>query len=44
MLFNHFTRRISVMLTVAENRARSIRQAMVERSHEGARPRAAQGA
>ena len=30
MLYNHFTRRISVMLTIAENRTRSIRHALVE--------------
>ena len=45
MLFNHFTRRISVMLTIAENRARSIRQAMFERAQDGGRTaRTAQGA
>ncbi|MEO5619230.1 MAG: MotA/TolQ/ExbB proton channel family protein [Candidatus Eisenbacteria bacterium] len=37
MLFNHFTRRISVMLTVAENRTRSIRHAMSERSEDSGR-------
>ena len=30
MLFNHFNRRISVMLTIAENRARSVRHAVIE--------------
>jgi biopolymer transport protein ExbB len=30
MLFNHFTRRMNVMLTIAENHAREIRSAIVE--------------
>lgn len=37
MLFNHFTRRISVMLTIAENRTRSIRHAMSERGEDAGR-------
>ena len=35
MLYNHFSRRISVMMTVAENRSRAIRHALTE-SAEGA--------
>ena len=30
MLYNHFSRRMSVMLTVAENHARSLRLALIE--------------
>ena len=37
MLYNHFTRRISVMLTVAENRTRSIRHAMSDRVEDAGR-------
>jgi len=37
MLYNHFTRKISVMLTIAENRSRSIRHAMLEQSGSDAR-------
>ncbi len=37
MLYNHFSRRISVMLTVAENRARSIRHALLEAPETSAR-------
>jgi hypothetical protein len=33
LLFNHFTRRITVMLTVAENHARNLRLAI-----DGSRP------
>lgn len=34
MLYNHFLRRMSVMLTEAENHARRVRQALEERSTE----------
>jgi biopolymer transport protein ExbB len=40
ILYNHFVRRISVMLTVAENHARSLRLA-VESARSGASPAAA---
>jgi biopolymer transport protein ExbB/TolQ len=36
MLYNHFVRRISVMLTVAENHARTLRLGMLD-SRNGAR-------
>jgi len=39
MLYNHFTRKISVMMTIAENRSRSIRHATLESA--GAEPRLA---
>jgi biopolymer transport protein ExbB len=38
MLYNHFTRRMNVMLTVAENHARTIRSAFIESIGESARP------
>ncbi len=38
MLYNHFSRRMSVMLTVAENHARSLRLALIERADQ--QPRA----
>jgi biopolymer transport protein ExbB len=38
MLYNHFTRRMNVMLTVAENYARSIRSAFIEALAHDARP------
>jgi biopolymer transport protein ExbB len=40
LLFNHFTRRITVMLTVAENHARTLRLA-VEASQPATAPRSA---
>jgi biopolymer transport protein ExbB len=43
LLYNHFTRRITVMLTVAENQARQLRQAVESTSPEppASRPRVA---
>ena len=38
MLYNHFTRRMGVMLTEAENHARHLRQALDERRHEARAP------
>jgi len=35
VLYNHFTRQVHVMLTVAENHARSIRSALLERTATG---------
>lgn len=37
MLYNHFSRRISVMMTVAENRSRAIRHALTENADGAAR-------
>jgi biopolymer transport protein ExbB len=39
MLYNHFTQRMNVMLTVAENHARNIRSALIERGMHGVRER-----
>lgn len=36
MLYNNFSRRISVMMTVAENRSRTIRHALTESAEAGA--------
>ena len=42
LLYNHFVRRMAVMLTVAENHARSLRLSLGEsRSHDRATSRAA---
>lgn len=38
MLYNHFSRRLNVMLTVAENHSRSIRAAVSENGHATAPP------
>lgn len=35
MIYNHFSRRMNVMLTIAENHARSMRTALVERGLDG---------
>jgi len=40
LLYNHFTRRITVMLTVAENHARTLRLS-IDTSHSAAAPRSA---
>ena len=40
MLYNNFSRRISVMMTVAENRSRAIRHALTESADAGAARRA----
>jgi biopolymer transport protein ExbB len=39
MLYNHFTQRMNVMLTVAENHARNIRSALIETGMHGVRER-----
>ena len=39
LLFNHFSRRIAVMLTVAENQARTIKLALESAQHEPPAPR-----
>jgi biopolymer transport protein ExbB len=38
MLYNYFTRRMNVMLTVAENHSRSIRAALLDATSKDARP------